>query len=107
MQSNVSIGKRSQARLKTLIRKKGNTQNLSEKEKREKFTVGQEVRIANKENLKTTGKSHDGFQQTGFVKKIAGNDTYLVNSDNGKIYKISHSDFKGNVDSKNSVAQGK
>lgn len=63
--------------------------------KREEFNIGQCVRIANKENLKNKGKSHDRFQDEGKVIDIAGKDSYLVRDCKGNISKIAHNDIKG------------
>ena len=68
---------------------------IFKEKKRETFNIKQQVRIANKENLKTVGKNHDRFQGTGVIKEIAGTDSYIVKSQDGKISKISHSDLKG------------
>lgn len=82
-------------RLKQINSKKGNYGKTFKKRKREVFIVGQQVRIANKENLKITGKSYDRFQDRGVVTEIAGGDSYIVKAEDGKIYKINHADLKG------------
>jgi hypothetical protein len=63
--------------------------------RRESFNTGQQVRIASKENLEVKGKSYDRFQERGIIIKTAGKDSYIVKSETGKMYKISHSDLKG------------
>ncbi|KAI4293298.1 hypothetical protein PAPHI01_2572 [Pancytospora philotis] len=63
--------------------------------KREKFEIGQPVRIAKTENLKTRGKSHDRFQDTGTITDYAGKDSYMVRDSTGRIIKRSHAHLKG------------
>jgi hypothetical protein len=82
-------------KLKELNQKESKYGQTFIKRKREKFVTGQQIRISNKENLGTIGKSYDRFQDRGVIKHICPNDTYLVKDENGKLAKISHSDLKG------------
>ncbi|KAI5152345.1 hypothetical protein ENBRE01_2758 [Enteropsectra breve] len=67
--------------------------------KKEVFDRGQQVRIASKENLKIKGKLFDRFQTRGVIINEAGNNSYLVKDEEGKIYKVGHADLKGIIES--------
>lgn len=62
--------------------------------KREKFALGQQVRISKKENLKDLGKKQDRFQDTGKIVDICGQDSYIVEDSSGRIVKRSHAHLK-------------
>ena len=69
---------------------------------REKFEVGQEVRIARRENLGNQMKEEKGrFLREGKIIEKCGNDAYLV-KEKDKIYKKCHYDLKR----KNSLVVG-
>jgi hypothetical protein len=80
--------------VKVMNKASGDYANTFKKRKRDIFGVGQQVRISNKENLKVKGKGYDRFQERGVIIEEAGKDSYLVKSEKGRIYKISHSDLK-------------
>ncbi|WUR02698.1 integrase catalytic domain-containing protein [Vairimorpha necatrix] len=62
---------------------------------RETFTVGQEVRIARRENLGTRAKTDKGrFTGRGRIVAISENDSYIVRLLDGKIVKKRHYDLK-------------
>ena len=82
-------------RLKLLNSEGGEYANKFKDSKREKFIIGQQVRIASKENLDIKGKMYVRFQEQGVITQVAGIDSYIVKEESGKIYKISHSDLKG------------
>ncbi|KAI5149341.1 hypothetical protein ENBRE01_0846 [Enteropsectra breve] len=62
--------------------------------KREKFEIGQRVRISKKENLKIQGKSNERFQDTGIILDMNGNDSYTVQDSSGRVIKRSHAHLK-------------
>ena len=62
---------------------------------REKFVPGQEVRIAQRENLGDRGKNETGrFNNIGKVLVVCGEDSYLVR-ENDRLIKKCHYDLKG------------
>lgn len=64
--------------------------------KREKFYIGQKVRIAKLDNLGKMQKSEKGrFLGCGVILEVFDNDSYLVRDDQGKIKKKRHSELKG------------
>ncbi|KAI5179860.1 hypothetical protein PAEPH01_2701, partial [Pancytospora epiphaga] len=67
------------------------------KRKREKFTIGNKIRISEKENLKIKGKPYDRLQKGGIVIEKCGNNSYLVKDENGRIVKRNHAHLKAEV----------
>ncbi|KAI5152045.1 hypothetical protein ENBRE01_2525, partial [Enteropsectra breve] len=64
--------------------------------KREKFNLGQKVRIASHENLGTDSKRIKGrFIDEGIITGIMEKDSYLVRYAGGRIAKKRHYDLKG------------
>jgi hypothetical protein len=63
---------------------------------REKFSVGQEVRMGHRENVKEPG-GKGRFTEIGRVQEKCGGDSYLVRKCDNRIVKKRHYDLKGLV----------
>ena len=65
------------------------------KRHREEFAVGEEVRVARRENLGIETKGLKGrFVRKGVVKEVRDGDSYLVEKDDGRIVKKRDYDMK-------------
>lgn len=70
----------------------GRYSKLFIKRYREKFQIGQSVRVAKKENLKSCNKYEKvRFLQTGIIKTECNSDSYIIKlDDNGRLVKKRH-----------------
>jgi phosphoribosylformylglycinamidine (FGAM) synthase-like enzyme len=64
------------------------------KTKREKFKIGDRIRIAKKENVKEGKHMRGRFLGLGDVIGICGGDSYLIKDSEGKLKKKRHCDLK-------------
>jgi hypothetical protein len=73
----------------------GQYKDKFKKRYREKFELGQEVRVARRENLGIETKELKGrFVGKAIVKEACGGDSYLVEKDDGRTVKKRHYDLK-------------
>ena len=73
----------------------GNYKKQFKKSYREQFNVGQEVRVAQRENLGNQSKELKGrFVGKAIVTDVCGGDSYLIKKDDGRIVKKRHYDLK-------------